>query len=67
MAAHINLAPRKTKFYKERRETMPSDFKQLYRFEKENVEWLASYFLENTDENRGGALNPFQKMKTFLR
>ncbi|XP_030767179.1 putative nuclease HARBI1 [Sitophilus oryzae] len=44
-----------------------SDFKTLFRFEEENVVWLADHFLGADLETRGAALSPVQKMKVFLR
>ncbi|KAJ3658940.1 hypothetical protein Zmor_010652 [Zophobas morio] len=58
---------RKTKHYKERRETNIGDYKTLYRFSAENVTWLADYFLNDCTETRGGALSPKMKIKIFLR
>ncbi|XP_063904806.1 putative nuclease HARBI1 [Zophobas morio] len=58
---------RKTKHYKEHRETNIGDYKTLYRFSAENVTWLADYFLNDCTETRGGALSPKMKMKIFLR
>jgi len=58
---------RKVKDYKPRIETRDRDFRTLYRFEVENVAWIAQHFLGESNETRGGALNPLQKMKTFLR
>jgi hypothetical protein len=61
---------RPVKLYKERRETHDRDFKRLYRFEHDNVKWLATHFQQKareSTETRGGALTPFQQMKVFLR
>ncbi len=58
---------RAEKYYKKRTTTHPNDFKTLYRFEEENVEWLTNYFLEPSTETRGGALTPKNRMKIFLR
>lgn len=70
MAEQVLL--RKEKVYKQRREADIGDFRSLYRFSKENVQWLAEYFLSNANEvdfteTRGGALTNIQKMKTYLR
>lgn len=65
MAAFLRIRGRKT--YKERREPSESDYKKLYRFRKENVEWLSQYFLGNKDERRGAALTSEQQMRIFLR
>jgi hypothetical protein len=39
----------------------------LYRFEDENVLWLAEHFLLDTGETRGGCLSVKQQMEVFLR
>lgn len=38
------------KVYKQRREADIGDFRSLYRFSKENLEWLAKYILSNANE-----------------
>lgn len=65
MADFVNL--RAQKQYKVRREPNRQDFKSLYRFEEENVNWMATYFLGENHERRGGALSSSHKMKVFLR
>lgn len=65
MAEYMNV--RKRKIYSVRKNCRDDDFKKLYRFESENVNWLANYFLINTGERRGSALSPETKMKVFLR
>lgn len=63
----VNLT-RNTKIYKRRREECrDGDFRKLYRFDRHNVEWMASHFLGESFETRGGALSPFMKMQIFLR
>lgn len=52
MAQFLNV--RKEKIYKTRKECIDDDYKKLYRFNRENVEWLANYFLEDSGEKRGG-------------
>lgn len=64
MFLNLNLV-RQPKIYHERRAN--NNFKQLYRFSEENVDWLASEFLVPHHETRGGALTNQQKMKIFLR
>lgn len=64
MAQFLNV--RKEKIYKTRKECIDDDYKKLYRFNRENVEWLANYFLEDSGEKRGGALSSVEKMKIFL-
>ena len=59
---------RKKKSYQTRRETVSHDYKKLYRFTEENVEWMAEYFLgQYTETTRGGALSNKEKMRTYLR
>ena len=59
--------PRKAKVYEERK-TCPSPiYRSLYRFDEENVAWLAENFLVDSGETRGGALSVKQKMEVFLR
>lgn len=67
MAMFINLNARKTKRYKERRPGDDENYRQLYRFSRENVEWMASHFLPENHETRGDALTNVQKMQSFLR
>ena len=68
MASIINVVSiRSKKEYKPRVTTRNVDYHTLYRFEEENIEWLADHFLGSNNETRGGALNPVQKMKIFLR
>ena len=58
---------RKKKSYQTCRETVPHNYKKLYRFTEENVEWLADYSLGQYTETRGGALSNKEKMRTYLR
>nr|CAH7744593.1 unnamed protein product [Callosobruchus chinensis] len=58
---------RSRKVYSVRRDVDDRDWKVLYRFERENVEWMSEYFLGDSGERRGGALTPLQKLKIFLR
>ena len=63
-------AVRARKMYKTRRENpIKRDFIRLYRFSRNNVEWMAEHFLgvENDEETRGARLDAFTKMKIFLR
>jgi len=55
------------KDYKPRVETRDVDYHSLYRFEKENVIWIADHFLGQEEETRGGCLSSLARMKTFLR
>jgi AAA+ ATPase superfamily predicted ATPase len=59
---------RNVKRYKIRHEPLNTDFKTLYRFDRDNVHALAVYFLGRDHvETRGGALSAEQKMRIFLR
>ena len=58
---------RQTKTYLSRREGIDNNFKSLYRFNREHVNYLANTFLDDYNESRGGALSNVQKMKCFLR
>ena len=58
---------RKKKVYAPRRECAESQYKQLYRFEEGNVEWMADYFLEHSWERRGGALTARKQLQVLLR
>ena len=60
------LQVRRVKHYEPRSSPLVSDFKSLYRFEEENMEWLAARFLGNSDETRGGALSPSLRMKKYV-
>ncbi len=39
------------------------DYRRLYRFSRAGVQYIVNYFLEETFENRGGALSAIQKWK----
>lgn len=58
---------RAQKVYSVRRGVDNRDWKSLYRFEKENVQWLSDHFLGVSDETRGGALTNEQRFMIFLR
>ena len=61
------IVQRRRKHYKLRRDTCEHSYKDLYRFKKENVQWLAQHFLQETKEKREGAFNNKEKIRTFLR
>ena len=42
-------------------------YRQLFRFDKENVVWLAERFLTDKSETRGKALQAVHKMEITLR
>ena len=56
---------RKMKQYRPRYETRMKDYKILFRFDEKNVEWMASYFIGNNNEHRGGGLSPKYKNDDF--
>lgn len=58
---------RTKKYYKVRKEILPSDYRWLFRFSEENVYWLANHFIGEESEKRGGASTPIQKMKVFFK
>lgn len=58
---------RSVKVYKTRRMGDDDNFKQLYRFTRENVNFVAQTFLGDYAETRGGALSNIHRMKCFLR
>ena len=59
--------PRMRKVYVPRRECRDVKYKQLYRFEEENVVWMADHFLDHSGETRGGALTAKQQLEVLLR
>ncbi|XP_063907400.1 putative nuclease HARBI1 [Zophobas morio] len=65
--AQFMLPIRRRKIYKARRQAGASTYKAMYRFEEDNVEYLADVFLGENNERRGGALTPKQKIQIFLR
>lgn len=58
---------RARKIYMPRRVQDDYCYKAMYRFRRENVEYLAQRFLPVVDDFRGGALSHVQQMETFLR
>lgn len=67
MAAFLALAGRHPKVYTPRKSCRPAFYRRFYRFDEQNVEWLADHFLEDSGETRGGALTVKTQMETFLR
>lgn len=65
---NVNALPRQ-KVYKIRKSTPTDDilYKNLFRFNRLNVEWLCNYFFEEYFETRGGAINNQTKMELTLR
>lgn len=60
---------RRRKVYRPRRVSDGSDFRALYRFNRENFDFLVNnfFFDEPQGEARGGGLSADRKMKIFLR
>lgn len=58
---------RAIKIYKPRREEVNKNFKSLFRFEEQNINFLVNEFLPEYQETRGGAVSNQNKMKCFLR
>ncbi|KAF5283566.1 hypothetical protein FQR65_LT13832 [Abscondita terminalis] len=50
-----------------RRESRDIDYLILYRFNRNNIEWLAQHFLEHEFESRSDALTTTERMRIFLR
>lgn len=60
--------PRAKKVYNERRiDEDNRNFRKLYRFSPENIDFLVENFMSDYYETRGGALPNKTKMKIFLR
>lgn len=60
---------REVKVYKsriDRAEINPATYRKLFRFGKDNVEWLAQTFLPETVETRGACLSPVERMEATL-
>lgn len=55
------------KIYKPRRNEIDRNFRKLYRFNPENVDYLVENLLPIYGETRGGAVSNLQKIKCFLR
>lgn len=53
--------------FKVRRNIEDKNCFQLYRFNQQRIEWMAVYFFEDSQETRGGAIRPLQKMQMVLR
>ena len=58
---------RKRKLYQIRSQPIIENYKTLFRFNHQNVQWLAEHLIGNINEKRGGALTSTQKMQIFLR
>lgn len=58
---------RQVKIYKLRRTADENNYRKLYRFTPENVQYLVEKFMPEYYETRGGALSNTEKMRTFLR
>ena len=63
------LVREKPKLYRSRinrEEIAPETYRKLFRFDKENVEWLAHRFIPEHDEKRGGCLTTVESMEATL-
>ncbi|KAJ4443907.1 hypothetical protein ANN_05694, partial [Periplaneta americana] len=68
IAAFMNVIPdRRRKIYERRRDSNVHSYKELYRFEGENVQWLTEHFLPESNETRDEALSNAEKLRIFLR
>ncbi|XP_064644736.1 putative nuclease HARBI1 [Lineus longissimus] len=65
MAAFMHV--RAEKLYMNRKTCRPGTYRTFYRFDEVNVEWLATHFLPDSPEMRGGSLTNKESMETFLR
>ena len=63
------LVREKPKLYRSRinrEEIAPETYRKLFRFDKENVEWLSHRFIPEHDEKRGGCLTTVESMEATL-
>ena len=67
MAELLHIQVRSRKQYRPRRTTQEADYRKLYRFDDQNVQWLASYFIGENTVTRGGALGPKMQIQVLLR
>jgi hypothetical protein len=67
IAAFIHIRVRSQKYYLPSVTSCNEDYHKLYRFSKENVQWLEEHFLEHNEETRGGSLSSKTRMQLFLR
>ena len=49
-----------------REEISNPTYRKLFRFDKQNVEWLAQTFLPENHETRGGCLSQTEQMESTL-
>ena len=63
--AFVNI--REEKRYNPRNDTFIHPYQKLFRFERQNVKYLAENLLHETHETRGGALSSVKRMECFLR
>lgn len=61
------LSGRKKKLYRVRKDTIEENYRSLYRFDEQNVQWISDHFLGTEWERRGGGLSPKCQMQVFLR
>lgn len=61
------MRARNVKTYEKRRNISDVKYKELIRFDKHSVQYLATLFLTETQETRGSALSEIKRMEIFLR
>ena len=61
MFVAIQERPRVYRSRINREEIAPGTYRKLFRFDKENVEWLADTFLPENYETRGGVVRKLQE------
>lgn len=66
MFLNFNL-PVARRLYRERRLADDYQYRELYRFSREEVDWLSNEFLPECYETRGGRLSNHHRMLIFLR
>ena len=65
MAAFMHI--RKTKVYNPRYSNYVHDYKRIFRFEENHVNWIVENLLVYKGETRGGALTTKMRLEAFLR
>ncbi|KAJ4430439.1 hypothetical protein ANN_22655, partial [Periplaneta americana] len=63
---HVPMLVEQKKRYKHHREACKHSYKDLYKFKKENVQWLALHFLQDSYGRKGRTLDNEMKMRIFL-
>uniref|UniRef100_A0A034WLC4 Uncharacterized protein n=1 Tax=Bactrocera dorsalis TaxID=27457 RepID=A0A034WLC4_BACDO len=65
--AEYFVPQRNPKVYQQRKTSLASEDKKLYRFDDSSICWLANYLFEESEETRGGALSNVDKIRLYLR